>query len=269
MRYFWTFYQGIEDLQHPFVTFGMSHFLYVLITIIGIYMIFRQYRLCDDYGKQKWLRGVAIYFLIEELFYYLWIIVQCKENFVFEVLSLELCSFCSLANLLTLFHPNKQIRFFGACIGLIGGPIALAYPATIDQLYPMISYRSFNFFSAHGAYILFSLMLIHDQELLSKHRLKCHLCISGALLTFVYFFDLFFHTQYMFVGTPPQIGIIRMLYDAVGPMAFFPCALLIFTVGQVAVYTLVCWIQKKLYPLEERIRKQEKHESSEISIRGL
>lgn len=247
MKHFWTFYQRIEAVEHPFQVFGIAHFAYIAITVLTIVLCFRKYKSCGQEQKLKWQRGFAWYFFIQEMLFYLWIYVQCQENVVFEVLQLELCTFCLFMNFSTLFHNSKQVRFFGALMGMIGGPIAMIYPATVAEIYPAFSYRLINFYMTHGAYIFFSLMLLSDRSLMNQKRLIRNMGIAGGLLIAVYFFDLRFGTQYMFVGTPPEIGIIRMVYDLVGGVLFLPVAVLIFSGAQALFYKLVKALQQKVY----------------------
>lgn len=251
MKYFWTFYQGIDELAHPFGTFKIEHLIYLSITILLIFFIMKYYKRCNVKNKISWQRGIATFFIIEETFYYSWVFFQCQENVLFEVLSLELCSICSIVNISTLFHQNKQVRFFSACMGIIGGPIAMIYPATIAGIYPILSYRTINFFLAHGAYIIFSFMLLDDQDLLKIKRLFKNMMICAGILIFVYFFDLKFNTQYMFVGTPPQIPMIRFVYEVVGQFVFLPVAILAFSALQAIAYFVIKFIQRKIYPYFE------------------
>lgn len=247
MENFWGFYQNLENIQNPFRVFGIAHFTYIAAFMFVVYLCFRKYRQCDESGKIKWQRGMAWYFFIQEMFFYAWTYFSCKEDPLFEVLQLELCTMCLFMNFSTLFHKNQQVRFFGALVGFIGGPIALIYPATVADIYPVFCYRMINFFMTHVAYILFSLMLLHDSELMNRKRLVKNMGILACILVFVYFFDLKFGTQYMFVGTPPEIGIIRMVYDIVGNIAFLPIAIIIFNAYQALMYLVVKKIQKFAY----------------------
>lgn len=255
MKDFWTFYQNLEHVERPFRVFGLSHWAYIAAVLAVLLGCFRRYKQCDNSGKRRWQRGFALYFFIQEMFFYAWTYFSCKENALFEVLQLELCTVCLFMNFSTLFHQNKQVRFFGAVMGLIGGPVAMIYPATVAEIYPAFSYRLINFFMTHGAYIFFSMMLLSDETLLNRKRLIRNIAIAAGMLTFVYFFDLKFHTQYMFVGTPPEIGVIRMVYDLVRPVAFLPAALVIFSAAQALVYTLVKKLQRLLYPAKQAADK--------------
>lgn len=248
MKNFWTFYQNIETVEHPFRVFGVSHLIYILLTAASVVLLFRTYKKREETGRIRMQRVIAIYLFVQEMFFYAWTYAGCQTDPLFEVLQLELCTVCLFMDFSTLFHKNKQVRFFGTVIGFIGGPIALLYPATVADIYPAFSYRLINFVMTHGAYILFALMLMSDRELLTGKRLVKNLGITACMLTAVYFFDLRFGTQYMFVGTPPEIGIIRLVYDLTGPYGFLPAAIAIFSGCQCLVYAVVKKLQRRIYP---------------------
>lgn len=260
MNHFWTFYQNMDNIEYPFKVFSAAHCTYLLVTVAAIFLIFRKFKKCDDAGRNKWIHGLAWYFIIQELFFYSWTYFNCQENALFEVLQLELCTFCVFLNFSTLFHQNKQVRFFSALVGFIGGPIAMCYPATVAAIYPAFCYRLIGFYMTHGSYILFALMLLSDSELMKKERLVKHLGITVALLTFVYFFNLRFGTQYMFVGTPPEIPLIRALYDVVGDMFFLPCAIAAISLAQVLMFFVVRKIQRMAWgseSLQEEVENEQ------------
>lgn len=250
MGNFWTFYQNIETLAHPFRVFSFAHLAYVVLTVAVIVGLLKAYKKRDEAGKVRWQRIVAAVILIQEIFFYAWIWVGCEMDPFFEVLHLELCTFCVFLDASILFCQNKQVRFFGAVIGLLGAPIAIAYPVTVAEIYPAFSYRLIGFYLSHGALVLFALMMLSDRELLSRKRLLINTGILAAMLTFVYFFNLKFGTKYMFVGIPPEIGIIRMVYDAVGPYAFLPAAAVILCAYQALMYFVAKKIQKWVYPVD-------------------
>lgn len=245
MKNFWTFYTNIDSLSNPFHVLGLSHFGFLLMTAGAILLIFQNYKNCDDAGKRKWEHILGWYLFIQEMFFYVW--TWCGSRDFWDVLQLELCTFCLFVDFSTIFHKNKQVRFFGALMGFIGAPIALIYPATVADIYPAFSYRLITFYMSHGTYILFAFMLLHDKELLTKERLKKNMVIMTCTIIAIYFFNLAFGTQYMFIGTPPEIPIIRMVYDVVGQIAFLPVAIIVFTAYQMLAYFVVKKIQQAAY----------------------
>lgn len=251
MKNFWTFYQNIETVEHPFRVFSLSHLIYFALSIAAIYLLLAAYKKRDEAGKRKWQRVAAGFIFFQEIFYYSWICIGCQTNLLFEVLHLELCTFCVFLDASILLRENKQVRFFGAVMGMFGAPIALIYPATVADIYPAFSYRLIGFYLSHGALVLFALMMLSDRELLTRKRLVINIGITACMLIAVYFFNLKFGTQYMFVGTPPEIGIIRMVYDLVGDIAFLPVAVVIFSGYECMIYLLVKKLQKAVFPEPE------------------
>lgn len=246
MQNFWTFYQNMGPLSHPFRVFGPAHLGYVLAAAAVILAVLKAYRRQDEAGKRKWQRVVAVLLILQEIAYYGWVAVGCRENRLFELLSLELCTVCVFTGFSTLFHENKQVRFFSALMGLLGAPVAIAYPATVSELYPSFCYRLIQFYTSHGLLVLFALMVLSDAELLTKARLWKNIAIAAGMLLFAYVFNRIFGTQYMFVGNPPQISIIRLVYDLTGP-AFLFVAIGIFSGYQVLLYAVVKKLQRVIY----------------------
>lgn len=244
---FFGFYQNFGELARPFRLFGTMHLVYLSLTAAAIVLLFCIYKRRDAAAKRRWQRGFAWYMLFEELFYYGWVYVSCKQNVVFELLSLELCTVCLAVNISTLILKNKQVRFFSALLGLLGAPIALVYPVNVAQIYPSVCYRLINFYMTHGSIVFFSLMLLEDAELFCPARLKKHLLYSSGMLASVYLFNQLFDTSYMFIGTPPQIGIIRILYDITGKALFLPAVLVLFCGLQLLWYVGVGRLQKAIY----------------------
>lgn len=245
MNNFFTFYKNLETIPNPFQIFSLFHFGCLLLTAGTILFLFSKYKECDEQTRMKWQHRTGWFLFSLEMLLYMWIWFNCGE--FLEVLHLELCTVCLFLDFSTNFHKSKQVRFFGAVIGFLGAPIALIYPATIADIYPQAAYIVLTFFLTHGTYILFALMFLDDPELLTQKRLINNLIIVACLLTAVYFFDKRFGTQYMFVGTPPQIPIIRMVYDFVGPVLFLPIAIIILDTYQCLIYCAVKKIQKITY----------------------
>lgn len=246
MKMFWSFYQNLSDIAHPFRSFSLAHLGYVAATCALVFWILKAYKKQDRAGKRRLENVVAVFLFVQEIFYYSWIAVNCQRNLFFEVLHLELCTFCVFAGASTVFHENQQVRFFAALVGLLGAPIAIVYPATVTEIYPAFCYRIIGFYLSHGALVLFALMMLSDEGLLTKKRLWNNMAILACMLTLVYFFNLRFDTQYMFVGNPPEIGIIRLVYDLTGPF-FLPAAVVILSLYQWGLFLIVQKIQRGIY----------------------
>lgn len=117
MKDFWGFYQNLNNIQNPFQLFSLAHIFYLLMTFLMIYVVIKKYKKIELEKKLKWQKMMACYFFIEEIFYYSWILVSCKENLLFELISLELCTFCAWMNVSTFFI---KINKFVSSVFLLG-----------------------------------------------------------------------------------------------------------------------------------------------------
>lgn len=247
MNDFWTFYQNLKDIRNPFQLFSVSHLLYMLITFTIIAVLFNKYKRSNVESKLHWQKNLAVYFLLEELIYYIWVFISCRENVFFEILSLELCTICAFVNFSTRFHYNKQVRFFSIIIGFFGGMIAVIYPANVIDIYPALSYRLINFYMLHGMFILFAFMFLEDASIMCSLNLKRNIVIGAIMFTLVFIFNIIFNTHYMFVGIPPKIAIIHMVYELFGVICFLPVAIFCFSLIQIIIYFIIKQFRFVLY----------------------
>ena len=150
----------------PFTAFSLYHMLFLALAILLITALFSYYRRLDA-GKQRRMQVImAIYFLVEELLYTTWLFLFCHEQVWHQILPLELCSLCVYMNALTVYLKKDTLRFFSGVVGLCAGLIAMVYPANISELYPVLSYRTINFYILHASFVLFALIQLQDRTLL-------------------------------------------------------------------------------------------------------
>ena len=169
MKDFFTFYTDIRNMAVPFTAFSLYHMLFLALAILLITTLFSYYRRLDA-GKQRRMQVImAIYFLVEELLYTTWLFLFCHEQVWHQILPLELCSLCVYMNALTVYLKKDTLRFFSGVVGLCAGLIAMVYPANISELYPVLSYRTINFYILHASFVLFALIQLQDRTLLQYH----------------------------------------------------------------------------------------------------
>ena len=153
MKDFFTFYTDIRNMAVPFTAFSLYHMLFLALAILLITALFSYYRRLDA-GKQRRMQVImAIYFLVEELLYTTWLFLFCHEQVWHQILPLELCSLCVYMNALTVYLKKDTLRFFSGVVGLCAGLIAMVYPANISELYPVLSYRTINFYILHASFV--------------------------------------------------------------------------------------------------------------------
>lgn len=214
-------------MKYPFHMFSMEQLLYLFLVFIAIVLIVRRYGTWDASQQGKFQKMMAIYFLVEEGMYTLWLLLNCHNHVWLQILPLELCSLCVYVNAAAVFTKKKTLRFFGAVVGLVAGGVALLYPANIAGLYPSISYRVINFYMLHGSFILFALIQLRDRDLLQYAYLKKNTMIIACMISVAFVVNLMLKTQYMFVGVPPKISFIASLYQLTGIVFFLPVVLVI------------------------------------------
>ena len=246
MRDFFTFFKDIQDMKLPFFAFSIYHILFLGMAITLIICLYRHYGTLNETGQRKFQVGMAIYFLIEEAIYTLWLLLVCHEDVWLQILPLELCSVCAYMNALTVYVRKDHLRFFSGVVGLIAGSVAMIYPANISGLYPVMSYRTINFYMLHASFILFSLIQLRDKSLLSYRYVKHNYVLLACMFSVAFTVNVMYHTQYMFVGVPPQISFIASLYQLTGILFFLPVILLILFVLQYIVVFILRWLFK--YP---------------------
>lgn len=243
MKDFFTFYTDIRGMAMPFNAFSLAHVTYVFLAIVCIAILYRVYTSLSSLKKEKFLVGMGIYFLVEELIYTIWLLLFCRDNTLKQVMPLELCSLCVYMNVITIYLKKDYLRFFSGSVGTLAGIVAIMYPANIDGLYPVFAYRTINFYCLHASFILFGLIQLKDTSLLNYCYMKKNLLIVSLMFTVAFFINLVFKTEYMFVGIPPQIGIIAALYQKTGIVLFLPAIILALALIQV----LFLFITRKIY----------------------
>lgn len=239
MENFFKYYTEIETLQNPIVTFSLNHAIILGVTIVCIWILYKKYSSFDQDKQRKFMKGFALYYFLEESIYYGWLILHCNQNLGLQLLPLELCSLCVYMNILSVLTNWKTTRFFSMVTGLIAGSIAMIYPANITNLYPVLSYRTINFYMLHGSFVLFALIQLKDQSLLRYYYLKRSYFIVCGMFSVAFIVNLMLDTQYMFVGVPPQIGIIASVFQITGVMFFLPVVYIVLFVFQWVTFVLL------------------------------
>lgn len=252
MRDFFTYFKNIDSTSIMFRSFSLVHLLFVITAIVYITLLFRKYNTLNVEGQRKFQVRMAIYFLVEEAIYTIWVCLVCSDTVWKSILPLELCSLCVYMNAATVFLKKDYLRFFSGVVGLLAGMIAMLYPANISGIYPAFTYRTINFYFLHASFILFSLLQLKDTSLLQYRFLKKNYFIICGMFTTAFMVNISIHTQYMFVGVPPKIGFIAKLYNITGIFLFLPVILCILFLIHVAVI----WLLRMIYRVPSHEKKE-------------
>lgn len=236
MSDFFSFYTDVINNGLLIRAFHYTHLICLCAAVLGYGALFWLYERCSQTKKQRFIRVLAICFFVEEAVYALWLLLASGRHFAAEIVPLQLCTICAYTNGIGLLSHNRFLCFFNATIGVFAGLIAMLYPANIDGLYPLFSYRVINFFFLHGAFV-FSGLLQARFKRLSREGLYGSTVLIGVFAALALGVNAIWHTDYMFIGTPPRIPLIRMIYDVAG-MLYYPLILLAFLWLQIGLWFL-------------------------------
>lgn len=245
MKDFFTFYTDISTMDLPFMAFQVFHLLFLAVSILVIASLFRFYNHLSAKGQRKFQIGMAVYFVMEEVLYTIWLLLNCHDQVWRQILPLELCSLCVYMNALTVYLQKDYLKFFSGVVGITAGLVAIAYPVNISGLYPVVSYRSINFYILHSGFILFALIQLKNGSLLQYRYMKKNYLIVCCMFIVAFFVNLLLNTQYMFVGIPPKISFIASLYNLTGVVLFLPAVLFVISLIQWLVVFLLRGIYRK------------------------
>lgn len=260
MNNFFTYYTNIKHMRLPFHAFGIAHIVLLLCAGLGISFLYRKFNTLSEKKQRIFTIVMATYFLVEEGFYTMWVLLS-TGNWQ-QVLPLELCSLLVYMNVLCVLLKKDYLRFFSGVVGLIAGGVALLYPANISNLYPVFSYRTINFYMLHSAFIVFSLIQLKDISLLRYQYMKKNFVIVACMFAVAFTVNLMLHTQYMFVGVPPSIGFIDSVYQMTGVMFFLPVILIVVACIQI----FVVFILRKIYRVNQTVLMNDVQEEVEYPM---
>lgn len=247
MSDFFKYFSDINQVRFPLVSFHITHIMMLVLSILYIIFMLRYYDKKTKQGKKDFQKKLGIYFFVEEMIYMSWVLINCKQNAIMEIVPLQLCTICVYMNILSLYLKKDTLRFFSGVVGTLAGLTAIVYPANISGLYSFLSYRSINFFILHATFIIFGILQLRDTNLLHYRYLKGNMLILTVLVFCAFTFNSIFHTDYMFLGSPPQIGFIKELYNIVGVVLFLPVVLLIlYSIQYGALFCI-----RKIYNVKE------------------
>ncbi|MBP1950965.1 YwaF family protein [Virgibacillus litoralis] len=187
----------------PFITFGTSHIIMLLIYFIGIviFILFLKKILTDTslYNIVRWsLFGLLI---LSEVSYQTWTAVNGIWS-LREHTPLHLCGIAGITGAIALVTHNRkliQVTFF---IGLIPALLALITP---ELPYDVPHYRFWKFFIHHTAISWTSIFLVATSSL--KIHIKSLLETFGYLLLYAiiigFIINPFLDSNYLYLSHTP------------------------------------------------------------------
>lgn len=194
-------FQAYSD--HPFIPFGTSHLLVILVYMIGMVAL---YPLAFKPSYAKTIRMTLFLLLfISEVSYQIWAVIQDVWTASYY-LPLHLCGIASLIGMWTLLTINKEgikLNYFYAVV-----PAAIAI-LTPDLAYDYQHYRFWKFFLHHMAISWTGWFLYLSSGVKVSWRTLGR-AFSWLLLyaLCIYFLNQLLGANYLYLSGPPVEGTI-------------------------------------------------------------
>lgn len=198
----------------PCGIFTKSHFILIIITIIGI-SIALKYSLKK--GKEKVhdiIKGITISACVLEVIKIIYNIKQNSLSAVNTYLPLYYCSMLLYAGLFSSFGKGmlKRVGDVSLATGsIIGGIVFLIYPSTSLPMYPAFHFLSIHSFLFHGAMIYLGILINKTRYIeLKKEDIQYFASLVGAMCIAALIVNTIFDGNLMFIsnnfpGTPIEI----------------------------------------------------------------
>lgn len=225
MGEFFHYYTAENPCENAFLAFSIQHIFFLLLVALYVLVMVRSLKNCTAEGVHRREKLIITLFVLGEWFYYGWNILTSPNPPYMEIIPLHLCSICVYVSAVAIFLDNEKLRRFMAVVNTLGACIALVYPATVDAMFPVISYRVTYFFLAHGTILLLGILQIQRFGCLNILDMKFNAPLIAVFAALAFFTNLRLHTDYLFLGAPPTLGIVRAVYDVVGVRLLLPVAI--------------------------------------------
>lgn len=245
MKEFFTYYTNLRHIDFPIIAFSSSHFILISIFVVLLIILYKKYSACDEVKQRKFQIVMAVYFILEELFYNSWVLSVCKSAPWQQILPFHLCTACVYISTACVILKKDWLRFFCAIICTLSGLIAIIYPANIDAIYPIFHYRTINFFMLHFSFILFGMIQLRYTSIMKYRYIFHSMCILSSLVIVAFITNCTLGTDYMFIENPPKISIIRWLYDVSG-VFFIPAVIMVLTAILMICVKLILFAQHRI-----------------------
>ena len=214
--------------------FSTEHVIAGVLLFLCIFLLFSfRNKLSNEQENKRFIeRLFAGSLLITEFFYHLWMITSDRWSLT-DSLPIELCSISLLITIILLWTGNRNLYFFVFFAGIGGAIQALATPV-LDIGFP--HFRYFHFFYTHIGIILTALYFtwIRGYRPTFNGIVKTMITLN-LLLPFIFFVNILFEGNYMFLRMKPENG---SLLDLLGHYPWY-----ILSLEGVAFIIFVClWL---------------------------
>lgn len=216
LNYFLETTDTIEK-GHGFNLFGPIHLMWLIIGVLSIIFVLKQYKTKD---KVKIRKIIAILLLIDEIYKHLFLLIG--NRWIYDYLPLHLCSINIFFCLIDAFKPNKIVRHFISIICIPGALLALLSPSWTAL--PLLNFMHIHSFTVHILLVMYPILLLSDKD--NKPEMKYTLLSMALLLLLlipIYFVNVCLDTNFFFLMNDENIAIFEIFKNLFGSHLFaFP-----------------------------------------------
>lgn len=225
-NYFFTFESGIPKGM-GFAWYGLGHIIWLAGIAVATVFLAIWYRACEGKEKITFDRVVASVMLVLEG---LWLgMLASGGNLNLYMLPLHMCSLSIYLYIIYGYHRVSWIGEYIYAFGIPGGLAALLFPNW--SAYPMGNYYCISSFLLHGLLVAYGVMLLAGRVVRPNIRNLWKPMAFVLLLAIpLYFFNLHFGSNYMFLNKPSPGSPLELLarFGKVGYLAaYFALVLLV------------------------------------------
>ena len=231
-------------------TFGTGHLIWLFSIIVFSYVTGRLYRSLSERGRNNMRKSAAVLIILLE--YAKTIAMGLFHVDIIEFLPLHICSVAGLAVVIYALWPNiawqKQLfayAFFPPAI------LAVVIPST--TMLPFFNFYCIHTFVFHGLIIAFFVWLMMADEVVPTYRGLWASSVFLALMCIpIYFINMRFGVNYMFIGARSDVGILAAVYDLVSPRFGSFGMLLVMTPVIISIFHIFYGIYRLIDLLKRR-----------------
>lgn len=209
LEYFFTYETQLPD-GIGFGLFHIGHLVWLFICIL-LTVCFMCYYIKADSSKRRRAEQILAYSMPAWILLRIIYIIIIHEQLLYE-LPFHLCS---LTGILCALHCVTGWKWTGQVLytlGLPGTVLALVFPNW--AFYPLVHFITIEGFLFHIEIVIYVLAMLYSHKIVPESG-KIWQVIAFLALTVapVYFFDKYFHTNYMFVNWPSEGSPLELLAD--------------------------------------------------------
>ncbi|GIP16528.1 hypothetical protein J40TS1_21700 [Paenibacillus montaniterrae] len=230
-------------MEAGFMAFDALHWRWLIGLMLGIIVLTVVYARATQAWRLRIKRLLAYSILIGEVVK-LFVVWQLGKSLLYY-LPIHLCGFAIVLLMLHVYRPTALINEILFSLTLPGALIALIFPGWTAE--PVMGFIHIHSFIYHGIITVYPLLLLASGELRPNWRQLWKVAIFLALIIpFVYSFNAYSGTNYMFLNAPIANSPLMLIYETFGANGYIA--------GLVMVAVVVWLLQYSLYGLLAKAR---------------